>query len=118
MEMISLLRRQQNDYNGKAMAFTAKVAAINYLGKHRLLEAASSVAQFLNSTYRVLELTIPLLLMIFLPPRGGQVLSLHTSFTTDGCKLLIRTDNDIVVNDILPSEVWSELVIIARYDKD
>ena len=36
----------------------------------------------------------------------------------DGCKLLIRTDNSIITNGISPSEGWTELVMVARDDKD
>jgi len=56
--------------------------------------------------------------MIFLPHKGGQDLSLHTSFAMYSYKLLIRADNSIITNDIPPSEGWTGHVRVARYDRD
>ena len=36
----------------------------------------------------------------------------------DGCKLLIRTYNSIITNGVSPSGGWTELIGIARDDKD
>ena len=65
-----------------------------------------------------LELILPLPLMISLSYKGGQDLSLHTSFTMYGCNLLIRTDNSIIINDIPSSEGWTGLIRVTRLDED
>ncbi len=53
--------------------------------------------------------------MILLPAKGGKdKLLLHTSFAMDGDKLLIRTDNSIVTNDIPLLPGWTGLVITYR----
>ena len=53
--------------------------------------------------------------MILLPAEGGKdKLLLHTSFAMDDDKLLIRTDNSIVTNDIPLLQGWTGLVITYK----
>jgi len=56
--------------------------------------------------------------LIFLSNEGGQDLSVHTSFTMYGCKLLIRIDTSIIDIDIPPPKGWTGLVRLARPGKD